>query len=726
MEIYSDYVRELLAINPKFDPDLLEKAYTTADKFHKEQKRRSGEPYIIHPKAVGIILADLGMDSVTVAAGLLHDVVEDTPYTLQQLKEDFGNEIAELVDGVTKLTNINFETREENQAENVRKLLLAMSKNIRVLVIKLSDRLHNMRTLQYMPSEKKKEKSRETLEIYAPLAARLGIYAFKFEMEDLAFKNLDPEGYEKLDAQMQERKVKSQQMIEDVTAELKEMLDESGIEYQIYGRTKQYYSIYKKMIYQKKHLDEIFDLTGLRVIVNDVRDCYAVLGAVHTRWTPIPGRFKDYIAMPKPNKYQSLHTTLLGKEGLPFEIQIRTAEMHRVAEYGIAAHWKYKEGISAEEDEAKLAWLRESLEWNTEARDSREFVDTLKMELFSNQVFVFTPKGDIIELPAGSTPLDFAFKVHTAVGLKCVGAKVNGKMVPLEYVLKNGEIVSIITSANSPGPSIDWLKIVRTNSAKNKIRQFIKKENRNANTDKGRELLTNTVRRRGFDVQDIMKTSFLAKAAREMGFTDQEDLFNAVSYGGVALSKTMKLLEDYYHEEIHTSLESADNNALVAKINSEGKKHRSDIKGISVKGVDALMVRFAKCCSPVPGDEIIGYTTKGRGVSVHRADCSNILSLPQTELPRLIEVAWNLSDENALFEATIHVISADRKGLLADISKICEDMNINITGVNLKTDSGVISNLEITMELSSNKDILKLMSRFRQVKNVKDVYRSKY
>ncbi|MBQ4234450.1 MAG: bifunctional (p)ppGpp synthetase/guanosine-3',5'-bis(diphosphate) 3'-pyrophosphohydrolase, partial [Firmicutes bacterium] len=449
----SDYVQSLLDINPSYDEELLEKAYSWATEYHKDQKRRSGEPYIIHPKAVGVILAEIGMDEKALCAGLLHDVVEDTACTLDMLEKEFGSEVAMLVDGVTKLTNLEFESKEERQAENIRKMFLAMSKDIRILVIKLCDRLHNLRTIQFMPPHKIREKCQETLDIYAPLAARLGMYAFKFEMEDIAFKNLEPEAYARLDAEMHARNEERSEVIKIIVEEVKKLLSDLGIKFEVYGRSKHYYSIYKKMTYQHKSLDEIFDLTAVRIIVDSVKDCYGVLGAVHTRWKPIPGRFKDYIAMPKPNNYQSLHTTVIGDNGNPFEIQIRTQEMHRVAEYGIAAHWKYKEGIVKEDEEGKLAWLRQTLEWQQEVSDSKDFVDTLKMDLFSNQVFVFTPKGDVVELPAGSTPLDFAFKIHTAIGYKCVGAKVNGKMVTIDYELQNGEIVDIVTSANSKGPS---------------------------------------------------------------------------------------------------------------------------------------------------------------------------------------------------------------------------------------------------------------------------------
>ena len=717
----SDYVQSLLDINPSYDEELLEKAYSWATEYHKDQKRRSGEPYIIHPKAVGVILAEIGMDEKALCAGLLHDVVEDTACTLDMLEKEFGSEIAMLVDGVTKLTNLEFESKEERQAENIRKMFLAMSKDIRILVIKLCDRLHNLRTIQFMPPHKIREKCQETLDIYAPLAARLGMYAFKFEMEDIAFKNLEPEAYARLDAEMHARNEERSEVIKIIVEEVKKLLSDLGIKFEVYGRSKHYYSIYKKMTYQHKSLDEIFDLTAVRIIVDSVKDCYGVLGAVHTRWKPIPGRFKDYIAMPKPNNYQSLHTTVIGDNGNPFEIQIRTQEMHRVAEYGIAAHWKYKEGIVKEDEEGKLAWLRQTLEWQQEVSDSKDFVDTLKMDLFSNQVFVFTPKGDVVELPAGSTPLDFAFKIHTAIGYKCVGAKVNGKMVTIDYELQNGEIVDIVTSANSKGPSIDWLKIVKTNSAKNKIRQYLKKENKSGNAEKGKELLEKTVKKKGLDQKEVLQNQYLLKAAKAMSYTNLEDLYNAVSYGGAVLNKTIKLCVDYYHEDIQIQLKEQEE--LKVKEKKPDRK-KPMTKGVTVKGVSNLYVRFARCCNPIPGDEIIGYTTKGRGIAIHRADCINMMSLPESEKERFIEVAWDNTDSGMTFDAPINIVAEDRKGLVADVSKICEDMDINISGVTMKKDKAGIATMEITLALTSTRDIQKVLARFNQIKGVVDVYRT--
>ena len=717
----SDYVQSLLDINPSYDEELLEKAYSWATEYHKDQKRRSGEPYIIHPKAVGVILAEIGMDERALCAGLLHDVVEDTACTLDMLEKEFGSEVAMLVDGVTKLTNLEFESKEERQAENIRKMFLAMSKDIRILVIKLCDRLHNLRTIQFMPPHKIREKCQETLDIYAPLAARLGMYAFKFEMEDIAFKNLQPEAYARLDAEMHARNEERSEVIKIIVEEVKKLLSDLGIKFEVYGRSKHYYSIYKKMTYQQKSLDEIFDLTAVRIIVDSIKDCYGVLGAVHTRWKPIPGRFNDYIAMPKPNNYQSLHTTVIGDNGNPFEIQIRTQEMHRVAEYGIAAHWKYKEGIVKEDEEGKLAWLRQTLEWQQEVSDSKDFVDTLKMDLFSNQVFVFTPKGDVVELPAGSTPLDFAFKIHTAIGYKCVGAKVNGKMVTIDHPLENGNIIEIVTSPNAAGPSIDWLKIVKTNSAKNKIRQYLKKENKSGNAEKGKELLEKAVKKKGLDQKEVLQNQYLLKAAKAMSYTNLEDLYNAVSYGGAVLNKTIKLCVDYYHEDIQIQLKEQEE--LKVKEKKPDRK-RPMTKGVTVKGVSNLYVRFARCCNPIPGDEIIGYTTKGRGIAIHRADCINMMSLPESEKERFIEVAWDNTDSGMTFDAPINIVAEDRKGLVADVSKICEDMDINISGVTMKKDKAGIATMEITLALTSTRDIKKVLARFNQIKGVVDVYRT--
>ena len=578
METRAKFLEEITDINENYNTDLIGRAFETARGLHDGQLRKSGEPYLIHPIAVAKILAQLGMDDETIVGGLLHDVVEDTEYTREQLVEDFSEEVALLVDGVTKLGAIKFDTKEEAQAENLRKMFLAMSKDIRVLIIKLADRLHNMRTLEFMRAEKKLEKARETLDIYAPLASRLGIYTVKFELEDISLKYLHPREYETLEIEVSEKKEQRVQFINQVIDEIKEALDQMNMQYDISGRSKHLYSVYKKMVLQHKQLDEIFDLTAVRIIVENVRDCYAVLGQVHTMWKPLPGRFKDYIAMPKPNMYQSLHTTVLGDNGEPFEIQIRTYEMHRVAEYGIAAHWKYKEGNTKSDqnnEDMKLAWLRQTLEWQKELNDPKEFMETLKMDLFSSQVFVFTPKGEVIDLPAGSTPLDFAFKIHTAVGCKCVGAKVNGKMVTIDHTLNNGDIVEIVTSSNSSGPSVDWLKIAKSSTARNKIRQWLKKENKSDDVAKGKDSLDKYIRKKGFDPQQVGKSSYLSKAMREMNIATMDEVYAQISKGGTVLSKYANLIFGYFAEDkrIEQRKEEEKQKALLA---NDAKKEKLD------------------------------------------------------------------------------------------------------------------------------------------------------
>lgn len=722
MEQFLNY---LLSVNPHYDMELIERAYAKAEQMHEGQLRKSGEPYLIHPVEVAKILADLGMDENTIVAGLLHDAVEDTPYTQEDLKRDFGEEVALLVDGVTKLGSLVYESKEERQAENLRKMFLAMSKDIRVLIIKLSDRLHNLRTINYMTEAKIKEKCNETLEIYAPLASRLGMYAMKFEMEDIALKMLDPDAYYELVRAVKSKKEQREETINRVISEIRINLDKLDIPYDIMGRSKHFYSIYRKMKYQHKQLDEIFDLTAVRIIVESVKDCYAVLGIVHTMWKPLPGRFKDYIAMPKPNRYQSLHTTVIGDSGEPFEIQIRTWEMHRVAEYGIAAHWKYKEGKTkggSDGEEVKLAWLRQTLEWQKDFNDPKDFMETLKVDLFSNQVFVLTPKGDVIELPAGSTPLDFAFKIHSAVGAKCIGAKVNGKMVPIDYTLQNGQIVDIVTSANSKGPSIDWLKIAKTNTARTKIRAWLKKENKSENADKGKEMLDKYAKRKGYDTQQVLKNQYVLRAAKTLNYATVEDLYTAISYGGVLLNKVIIMLAGYYHEEKQAELKRKEKEA--AKQERKKKTRPENTNGVTVEGMNDLLVRFSKCCNPVPGDEIVGFITKGRGISVHRKDCINILTLPESERQRFIDVAWDQEKENLSFDADIIILAEDRKGLFSDLSHVCEDMDVHITGVNMKSAKDKIVNITMTLSISNTGQMERVLRQLRIIPGVADVYRA--
>jgi len=732
METKAKFIEEITSINPNYDLELIGRAFETGRTLHDGQLRKSGEPYFIHPVAVAKILAELGMDDETIVGGLLHDVVEDTEYTREQLVEDFSEEIALLVDGVTKLGSIKFDTKEEQQAENLRKMFLAMSKDIRVLIIKLADRLHNMRTLQFMRPEKKIEKSRETIDIYAPLASRLGIYALKFELEDIALMYLQPEAYEQLKHDVTEKREQRLEFINSVISEIKEALDDMNMKYDIYGRSKHLYSVYRKMKNQNKELDEIFDLTAVRIIVEDVKDCYAVLGQVHTMWKPLPGRFKDYIAMPKPNMYQSLHTTVLGDNGEPFEIQIRTYEMHRVAEYGIAAHWKYKEGNTKGDqnnDEMKLAWVRQTLEWQKEVNDPKEFMESLKMDLFASQVFVFSPKGEVIDLPSGSTPLDFAFKIHTAVGCKCVGAKVNGKMVTIDYPLNNGDIVEIITSVNSSGPSIDWLKIVKSSNARNKIRQWLKKENKSDDIERGKDALDKIVRKRGLEPQQIVKSAYLTKAAKEMNFASLEEAYTQISRGGTLLSKFVNLLIGYHTEEKRIEQKKAEEKQKKL-LENDAKKEKLQRKqrenpGIIVKGADNLMIRVSRCCSPVPGDDIVGFITKGRGISVHRRDCSNVTNLPEQELSRFIEVEWEDLKVGKSYNADIYVVAYDRKGILSDLSKICDDMDLNIAGVNAKISNDGICSITLTLSITNTMQIQRVLRNFRQVPDVTNVFRAR-
>ncbi len=726
METMKHFLDSLLEINPKYDVEIIGKAYQIADNMHQGQLRKSGEPYMIHPAAVAIILAELGMDDETIVAGLLHDAVEDTDYTKEQLEKDFGPEITNLVDGVTKLGSIVFESKEERQAENLRKMFLAMSKDIRVLIIKLADRLHNLRTINYMDERKIIDKCKETLEIYAPLASRLGIYTLKFELEDIALKHLDPFAYYDLVTQVNAKKAQRAAIIDQVVQEIRESLDELNITYEITGRSKHFYSIYRKMKYQNKQLDEIFDLTAVRIIVETIKDCYAVLGVVHTMWRPIPGKFKDYIAMPKTNMYQSLHTTVIGDNGDPFEIQIRTYEMHRVAEFGIAAHWKYKEGVSIDKEETKLAWLRQTLEWQKEMNDPKEFMETLKVDLFASQVFVFTPKGDVIELPAGSTPLDFAFKIHSAIGAKTIGAKVNGKMVPIDYTLENGNIVEIVTSPNASGPSIDWLKIAKSSNARNKIRAFLKRENKSDAVDKGKDLLDKYVRKKGMDTQQIIKNTNIAKVVKALNLSSTEELYTQLSQGGTFLSKVAGMLIGYYNDEKQEETKKAENDIKNIAVEKKKKDYsQKDQTGVTVEGVDNLLIRFSKCCNPVPGDDIVGFITKGRGISVHRAYCINVLSLPPEERARCIDVVWDEAKQNKSYNADVTIIADDRKGLFSDLSRVCEDMDVHITGVNAKSSKEQVVTITMTLSISNKSQMEKILRSLKNVPGVNDVYRAK-
>lgn len=718
---------------PNADVSLVIKAYNLAKEAHEGVFRKSGEPYIIHPIAVANILADLELDMEVIAAGLLHDVVEDTSYTYEDIKELFGKDIADLVDGVTKLGKIKYQTKEESQAENLRKMFLAMAKDIRVILIKLADRLHNMRTLKFMPEEKAKYKAKETLEIYGGIAHRIGISKIKWELEDLALKYIDSEGYQELSKKITMKRVQRQEYIEKIVSLLEEKFKEVNIECEVSGRPKHFYSIYKKMKKKNKTFEEIYDLTAVRIIVNTVKDCYAVLGMVHTLWLPMPGRFKDYIAMPKPNLYQSLHTTVIGPDGEPVEIQIRTHEMHEIAENGIAAHWKYKEGITGNHDtkmEQKLKWLRQMMEWEKDVKDPHEFMDALKEDVFNSQVYVFTPKGDVMELPAGSTPIDFAYRVHTSVGNKCTGAKINGKIVPINYKLQNGEIVEVITSANSPGPSRDWISIVQTPTARNRIRQWFKKEKREENIERGNEILEKEFKRYNIPYKNQAIQKFLGQIAKKFNQPTLEDLIATIGYGGITTSQVMPKVRDYYIKEINR--QEKENRAFEKEENIKknydekeySKKRKKKDTGVTVKGLDNILVRYAKCCNPLPGDDIIGYITKGRGVAVHRRDCTNININDEFYKNRLVEVEWN-NPEKSKFEGEIQLVTSNRVGLLNDIIHVVSMEKLSISAINcrvLKDNSAIIN---ILVEVNDISELNSLMKKIKSIPGVEEVSRTK-
>ncbi|MDK2835586.1 MAG: diphosphokinase / guanosine-3,5-bis(diphosphate) 3-diphosphatase [Thermosediminibacterales bacterium] len=713
----SNLAKQILKYNPEGDLTLIEKAYEFAKNAHKGQHRMSGELFIFHPLEVAMILADLELDTTTIIAGLLHDVVEDTDITIDDIEANFGHEVALLVDGVTKLGRLEYHSKEEQQAENLRKMFLAMAKDIRVILIKLADRLHNMRTLKYLPVEKQKEKAKETLEIFAPLAHRLGISKIKWELEDLAFRYLDTKKYYELVEKVAKKRGEREKQINTVIDNLNKKLKDIGIKAEIYGRPKHFYSIHKKMVTKNKTFDQIYDLTAVRVIVNTIKDCYAVLGTVHTLWKPIPGRFKDYIAMPKPNMYQSLHTTVIGPSGEPIEIQIRTWEMHRTAEYGIAAHWKYKEGNIGDKDfEKKLSWLREILEWQRDLKDSREFMETLKIDLFTDEVFVFTPKGDVINLPKGSSPLDFAYKIHTDVGHKCVGAKVNGRIVPLDYRLKNGDIVEILTSSQSNGPSRDWLKIVQSTQARNKIRQWFKKEKREENIAKGRELLEKEARRHGYSNQELLKPDYLEKVQKKYKLNDIDDLYSAVGFGDITTNQVIQRLIEEYKKENKSQVFKQEN-----KIVQQKPKRKYYDKGVKVKGVDNVLVRFSKCCSPVPGDEIVGYITRGRGVSIHRKNCPNVTNFIDNK-DRIIEVEWE-EDNDISYNVEIQVNALDRPGILSDVINTLNDLKTVIVAVNARPKKYKVALIDITIETKSKEHLEKVIQKLKKIKDVESVDR---
>ena len=731
--LYKELINSVLKYHPSTDISMIEKAYKVASEAHEGQKRKSGEPYIIHPLCVAIILADLELDKETIVAGLLHDAVEDTWMTYEEVEKEFGSEVALLVDGVTKLGQLSYSAdKVEVQAENLRKMFLAMAKDIRVILIKLADRLHNMRTLQYMRPEKQQEKARETMDIYAPIAMRLGISKIKVELDDLSLKYLKPDVYYDLVHKVALRKSEREQFVGAIVKEVKKHMDDANIKAQVDGRVKHFFSIYKKMVNQDKTIDQIYDLFAVRILVDTVKDCYAALGVIHEMYKPIPGRFKDYIAMPKPNMYQSLHTTLIGPNGQPFEIQIRTYEMHRTAEYGIAAHWKYKESSDGKapvgkSEEEKLNWLRQILEWQRDMSDNKEFMSLLKndLDLFADSVYCFTPQGDVKTLPSGSTPVDFAYSVHSAVGNKMVGARVNGKLVPIEYEIKNGDRIEIITSQNSQGPSRDWLKLVKSTQAKNKINQWFKKELKEDNILKGKEMLAQYARAKGFKITNYTKTQYLEAVLRKYGFRDWDSVLAAIGHGGLKEGQVFNKLVEAYDKENKKNL--TDEQVLEAASETQEKLHIAKSKsGIVVKGIHDVAVRFSKCCNPIPGDEIVGFVTRGRGITIHRTDCVNVLNMSETDRTRLIEAEWQQPDnkEKEKYMAEIQVYANNRTGLLVDLSKIFTERKIDLRSINSRTNKQEKATISMSFEIGSKEELRSLIEKIRQVESIIDVERT--
>ena len=732
--LYQDLVKTIHKYHPSDDISMIEKAYKIAAQAHKDQKRKSGEPYIIHPLCVAIILADLEMDKETIAAGLLHDVVEDTVMTLDELTKEFGPEVSFLVDGVTKLTQLNWDKdKVEIQAENLRKMFLAMAKDIRVIIVKLADRLHNMRTGQYWKPEKQKEKARETMEIYAPIADRLGISKIKIELDDLSLKFLKPEVYYDLVEKVDLRKDAREAFVQSIVDEVKAHLDEAGIEATVGGRVKHFFSIYKKMVNQDKTVDQIYDLFAVRIIVDSVKDCYAALGIIHEIYTPIPGRFKDYIAMPKPNMYQSLHTTLMSSIGQPFEIQIRTQEMHKTAEYGIAAHWKYKEsggskkGVMAEEE--KMSWLRQILEWQRDMSDNKEFLSLIKgdLDLFADDVYCFTPQGDVKTLPTGSTPIDFAYSIHSAVGNKMVGARVNGKLVPIDYRIQNGDRIEILTSQNSKGPSRDWLNVVKSTQAKNKINQWFKKEFKESNIIKGKEMVASYCKAKSLNLSNLLQPKYEEIVQRKYGFKDWDSVLAAIGHGGLKEGQVVNRLAEEYGKDHKQEL----TDEIVLEKVAEAAKNKVHIakskSGIVVKGIDDVAVRFSRCCNPVPGDEIVGFVTRGRGLSIHRTDCVNMIHLTEAERARLIPAEWegNVAEETGgQYLAEIKMYARDQQGLLMSISKVFTEMEMDVKSLNIRTSKQGTATIEAGFIVHGREELAKVIGKLRQIDDVIDIERT--
>ena len=713
--------------NPEASLELISKAYEFSREAHEGQERVSGDPYIIHPLEVGIILAELEMDTTAIAAGILHDTVEDTRMSIERVSSEFGQEVAELVDGVTKLTKIPYTTKQEVQAENFRKMFLAMAKDIRVIIIKLADRLHNMRTLKFMTKEKQEQKARETLEIYAPLAHRLGIHKIKWELEDLSFRYIDEKSYYDLVEKIAKKRREREEYIQNIIEVVRNKTLEMGIDAEIEGRAKHLYSIYRKMTTQNRTLDQIYDLFAIRLIVDSVKDCYSVLGLMHELFKPMPGRFKDYISMPKPNMYQSLHSTVIGPEGIPFEVQIRTQEMHRVAEVGIAAHWQYKEGARYQDKSyvEKLSWLRQILEWQKDARDPDEFMENLKIDLFTDEVFVFTPKGDVKSLRAGSNPIDFAYSIHSAIGNRMIGAKVNGRIVNLDYELKNGDIVEIITSSASNGPSRDWLKIVKTSQARNKINQWFKKEKREENVEQGKEIFEKEVKKSGLTMSQAVKADYVDPILKRYGFNNIEDLYAAITLGAITATKVVSKLRESYRQSLPPEEQTE---LLLKQIEKENKKKAKSMpeSGVVVKGIDNCLVRLSRCCNPVPGDDIIGYITRGRGVSVHRKDCPNVRKNLIDGDARLIDVYWYKSaTPNVSYLAEITLKAHDRPGLLVDITNGIGESRIPLRALNARTNKDFYVVMHMTLEINNAEQLDRIIAKISKIKDVFEISRNK-
>lgn len=730
--LYNKLIETIRQYHPSSDLSDIERAYKVAKEAHEGQFRKSGEPYIIHPLCVAIILAELELDKESIIAGLLHDVVEDTVMTSEDVAREFGDEVALLVDGVTKLTQLNYQhDKIEVQAENLRKMFLAMAKDIRVIMIKLADRLHNMRTMQYQSPAKQVEKSRETMDIYAPIAHRLGISKIKVELDDLSMKYLMPDTYNDLVKQVDINRPGREAFIKSIIKEVGMHISNAGIEAEIDGRVKHFFSIYRKMVNQNKTLDQIYDIFAVRIKVDTVKDCYAALGVIHEMYKPIPGRFKDYIAMPKPNMYQSLHTTLIASNGQPFEVQIKTYEMHRIAEYGIAAHWKYKEGKTGESDkseEAKLSWLRQILEWQRDMSDNKEFLSSIKndLNLFSDSVYCFTPTGDVKTLPAGSNPIDFAYSIHSAVGNKMVGARVNGKLVNIDYEIKNGDRIEIITSQNSKGPSRDWLSMVKSTQARNKINQWFKQELKEDNIIKGKELISNYCKSKGIVLSEINKPEFVEKALRKYGYKDWNAVLAAVGHGALKEGQIVNKLNEEYQKT--KKAEITDKQVLDSIVASESKEKEKEKKGkggIVVKGIHDVAVRFSKCCNPVPGDEIVGFVTRGRGISIHRTDCVNILNFPANERARLIEAEWEQTEnKDEKYSAEINIYAGNRKGLIVDISRLFTEANIDVRFMNSRVNKKQLATINLGFVVSGKEELNRLIDNLRKIDGVTDIERA--